>query len=170
MTKTNPKDVPGVRKACVSYVPAGVLMEVAVAMMEGGRKYARHSYRVVPILAAVYYDAAIGHLVSWWEGEDDDAESNMHHVTKAIASLVVLRDSMMTDCYDDDRPPKLPAGWREAINKKAIELIDRIPDCRPPYTEKGTYDGYDFMTALKEVDANLKVQDDYFERQQEPKP
>src|SRR5512143_1165912 len=103
---SNPKDSVGVKKVSLSYVPAPVLMETAVGMQEGGFKYGRHNYRVIGVRGSVYYDATMRHLMSWWEGEDIDPDSGLSHVTKAICSLVVLRDAMMQGCFTDDRPPK----------------------------------------------------------------
>lgn len=133
---TNPKDSVGTRKAPMSTVPAEVLAELAVAMLEGARKYARHNYRVVGILASVYYDAAMRHMMQWWEGEDLDPDSGVHHVTKAIASLVVLRDAMITKNFSDDRPPRLAPGWMNDLNAKSATLIDKYPDAKPAYTEE----------------------------------
>ena len=58
-------------------------------------------------------------------------------MTKAIACLVVLRDSMILGNWNDDRPPKLPEGWVAKLNKKAAEIIEKYPNAKAPYTEKG---------------------------------
>lgn len=121
---TNPKDACGVRKVPMSTVPANVLAEVGVAMLEGGLKYGRHNYREVGVRASVYYDGTMRHLMAWYEGEDIDVDSNLSHITKAIASLVVLRDATMRDMVEDDRPPKTPNMYAE-LNKHAAELTDR---------------------------------------------
>lgn len=121
---TNPKDACGVRKAPMSTVPASVLAEVGVAMLEGALKYGRHNYREVGVRASVYYDGTLRHMLAWWEGEDIDADSNLSHITKAIASLTVLRDTMMRGMVEDDRPPKTPGMYAE-LNKRAAELTDR---------------------------------------------
>ena len=102
---TNPKDLCGVRKAPMSTVSAAVLAEVGVAMLEGAAKYGRHNYRAVGVRASVYYDATMRHLMAWWEGEDVDPDSGMSHITKAITSLVVLRDAMIQSKVEDDRAP-----------------------------------------------------------------
>lgn len=135
----NPKDVIGVRKAGMSAVSCAVLMELGLAMLEGAVKHGRHNYRVAPVRSSVYYDATWRHLMAWWEGEDLDPDSGppgaqLSHVTKAIASLTVLRDAMINGKVVDDRPPPLPAGWVERYNGLAGEIIDRIPDAKPPFT------------------------------------
>ena len=132
---TNPKDAVGVRKAPLSTVPFPVLLETGVAMLEGARKYGRHNYRVIGVRGSVYYDAVMRHLGAWWEGEDIDPDSGISHVTKAIAGLVVLRDSMMRENWEDDRPPKSPK-FVSKLSFRAAEVIEKYPDALPPFTEQ----------------------------------
>ena len=134
---SNPKDSVGISKAPLSTVPAEVLLEVGLAMMEGARKYARHNYRTVGVRSSVYYDATMRHLMSWWEGEDIDPDSGLSHITKAIASLVVLRDAMVNNKLTDDRPPELPEGWMQELNKKAKEIIEKYPESKGAHTRHG---------------------------------
>lgn len=134
---TNPKDAVGTLKfrqfACV---PMTVMNEVGIGMLEGARKYGRHNYRVAGVAASVYVDAAIGHIMQWWEGEDIDADSGLSHITKAMCSLVVLRDAMIQDMLNDDRPPKAKlAGWREAMQKVVNGIFERHPEPKAPYRE-----------------------------------
>lgn len=131
---TNPKDAVGIRKVPLSTVSAPVMMEVGLAMLEGARKYGRHNYREAGVLASVYYDANMRHMTDWYEGQDIDPASKLSHVTKAIASLVVLRDSMIRGNWVDDRPPRMPSGWMEALNVKAGDIIDMYPDAKDPVT------------------------------------
>ena len=133
---TNPKDAVGVRKAPLSTVPAGVMLEVGLAMLEGARKYGRHNYRAIGVRASVYYDAAMRHLIAWWEGEDIDPDSGLSHITKALACLAVLRDAQHQSKCEDDRPPKSPPGWMQVFNACAGDIVERYPDPKEPYTEK----------------------------------
>lgn len=135
---SNPKDAVGSTKIAMSYVPANVEAEIALGMMEGGLKYGRHNYRVVGVRASIYYDAARRHLMDWWEGEDIDKKSGLSHVSKAISSLVVLRDAMIRGNWDDDRPPKSKPGWLDELNGVAAEVVARFPEPEAPYTEKKT--------------------------------
>lgn len=150
---TNPKDTIGIRKAPMSTVSAPVMAEIGVAMLEGAAKYGRHNYRVVGVRASVYYDATMRHLFSWWEGEDTDPDSGLSHVTKALASLVVLRDAMLNGKCEDDRPPR-SAAFYPALNAKAAEILDKHADKTPKhYTEAdrslaraGLADDHDALT------------------------
>ena len=137
---TNPKDLIGARKAKFSTVPAAVIMEIGLAMLEGACKYGRHNYRGVGVRASVYYDAAMGHIADWWEGQDIDADSNLSHVVKALASLVVLRDAMLQGKLDDDRPPRSRV-FKADFNDTAAEIIERYAHIEPRHwtiSDKGS--------------------------------
>lgn len=134
---TNPKDAVGTKKVPLSTVSAQVLGEVGLAMLEGARKYGRHNYRVAGVRASVYYDATLRHLMAWWEGEDVDPDSGLSHVTKAIAGLCVVRDSMLQGNMVDDRPPEVAnRKWVQELNARAAELIERYPDPLPAHTRQ----------------------------------
>jgi hypothetical protein len=132
---SNPKDALGIRKVPMSTIPAPVMAELGVAMLEGALKYGRHNYRAIGVRASVYYDAVMArHMPAFWEGEDDDPDSGISHVTKAIASLVVLRDAMICGNWVDDRPPRPPKGWLARLNEKVAALLVKYPDPVNPYT------------------------------------
>lgn len=120
---SNPKDAVGIRKAPLSVVPMNVIAEVGVGMLEGASKYGRHNYRGVGVRSSVYFDAAMRHMVAWWEGEDVDPDSGLSHVTKAICTLVVLRDAMLAGRLRDDRPPR-SAPFYTVLNEKSAAIVD----------------------------------------------
>jgi len=131
----NPKDAIGALKPGMSAVPVMVLQEIGVAMMEGARKYGSYNYRIAGIRASVYIDAARRHMDYWVAGEDIDPDSGLNHITKALASLVVLRDGMINNMVIDDRPPE---GLRVAVHREYMqqivdEIIKRHPESAPPY-------------------------------------
>ena len=134
---TNPKDALGVKKVPLSTMPTGPMYEVSLAMLEGARKYGRHNYRTLGVKASVYYDAALRHLTTWWEGEDIDEASGIHHLMKAAACLFVVRDSMLMENWIDDRPPQYPEKLdAERLNKLAQEMITKYPTCVKPFCHK----------------------------------
>src|SRR6056297_2552251 len=103
MKDTNPKDAVGVKKWRQFFVvPAQVIWEVGVGMLEGALKYGRHNYRGAGVRSSVYVDAAKGHIDAWTEGQDLDPDTGLSHITKAICSLVVLRDAEMNGFLVDD--------------------------------------------------------------------
>ena len=123
-TNPNPKDLAAVNKLPLAWVPPRVLTEIGLALGEGGTKYGPYNYRQDGCLASVYYSATLRHLFAWFEGQDLDPDSGLSHVTKAIASLTVLRDSMMAENWVDDRPQ---GGSPECI-QDANELFRGIRD------------------------------------------
>ena len=137
---TNPKDALGIKKVPLrSVVPGPVIGQLALALLEGARKYGSYNYRVAGVRASVYIDALGRHTDSWWNGEDIDRESGLCHIDKAIASLVVLRDSMLQGNWIDDRPPRSPAGWIAEQNAHAARIVETVRpnDPEEPYTELG---------------------------------
>lgn len=135
---TNPKDAVGVKKVPLrSVVPGQVIAQLALALLEGARKYGSYNYRVSGVRASVYMDAAGRHESAFWEGEDIDPDSGLCHIDKAIASLVVLRDSMLQGNWVDDRPVRATPGWVQRANEHAKRIIETVrpDDPEEPYTE-----------------------------------
>lgn len=142
---TNPKDAIGCKKPPLSTLPWPVIFEAGAAMLEGACKYRRHNYRIAGVRASIYFDAVMRHMVQWWEGVDIDADSGVHHITKAIASLLVLRDAMMNDMVVDDRPPKFDQDpgrvkWMKLAQERVDDILERYPNPLPPYTNDPNLD------------------------------
>lgn len=136
---TNPKDAIGSSKVPpFSMVPQRVVGELGLALLEGACKYGRHNYRGAGVRASVYVDALQRHLAAWWEGQDVDPDSGLSHLVKAMACLAVLRDSQLQGNWTDDRPPRSSTAdtWVAELNAKALEILSRYPDPKPPHTEK----------------------------------
>lgn len=121
-------------------VPAPVLMEMSLALMEGARKYGRHNYRKSPVLASIYYDAAMRHIMAWWEGEEFAKDSGMHHLAHAMACLAIIRDTTLQGTFIDDRPPTSPDYWMTIMNEQVEDLLEKYPDCEPPVTNNNKDD------------------------------
>lgn len=132
----NPKTSVGSKKFSLSVMSSAVTAEIALGMLEGARKYGRHNWRDEGAMASIYWDAAMRHLIKWWEGEDIDPDSGLPHIVKAMASLYVLRDAMIHGNWVDDRPPALPEGWYNDLDRVAAEIIERYPEAREPHLNK----------------------------------
>lgn len=141
----NPKEAIGLRKPPTSTLPWGPLVEVGQAMSEGevpplaalhvptlyqvalgltegALKYGRHNYRVAGgILASVYFDATNRHLDALMAGQDIDPDSGLYHGVKAICSTLVLRDSMIQGSFRDNRPPRSPFDFNEAVSDIVLQ-------------------------------------------------
>lgn len=136
--ESNPKDAIGTGKVPWSTTPQPVIAEVGLAMLEGALKYGRHNYRAIGVRTSVYFDAALRHLTAFWEGEDIDPDSGLPHIIKAIACLVVLRDSQQIGNVVDDRPPPHKPGWQKELNDAAARLIEQYPNPVDAFTRDGS--------------------------------
>lgn len=137
MKPTNPKDAVGIRKPrFYSGMSAHVDRLVSIGLMEGAMKYGRHNYRPAAVRGSVYYDATREHLACWWEGEDEDPDSGLPHVIKAICSLYVLADAIITGNLVDDRPPRTvsPRALANKYQPLIDKLFERYPDPKEAYT------------------------------------
>lgn len=131
---TNPKDFAAAKKLMFSVIPWTVIWELGVALVEGALKYGRYNWRDRGCRASIYFDATLRHLGAWWEGEDYDPDVidkdgnslKLSHITKAIASLTVLRDSMLAENWIDDRPKRSAgSGSLQRLSEITAKLIDR---------------------------------------------
>lgn len=129
---SNPKDVIGSTKPPLSCIPTGPLYEVGAVMLDGSAKYGRHNWRVIGVRSSVYYDAALRHLMKWWEGEELDTDSGCHHLAHAVACCLIVRDAANLGQLTDDRP--VPGGDPTAGVKDLIKQIkERYPEPVPPF-------------------------------------
>jgi hypothetical protein len=161
---TNPKDAIGCKKPPLSTVPMPVMFEVGAALLEGACKYRRHNFRVVGVRSSIYFDATMRHLSQWWEGEDIDKDSGLNHVSKAIASLVVLRDAMMQGKVNDDRPPRANEEWMWEAQNQTDEVLKRHPEPKKPYTNKSPMDTLEWYAACLPQKAAPSDKDQALER------
>lgn len=135
---TNPKDAIGTAKPGYWNVPIPVLYEIGAALLEGALKYGAFNWRVAGVRTSVYITAAKRHLDSFVEGEDIDPDSGLSHITKAIASLVVLRDAQINGMEaTDDRPPRANANYMDDMQSTVTAILARVPNPVHPHTEAG---------------------------------
>lgn len=101
----NPKTAAGALKTpLLSVIPSPPLIQVGEVMRLGRDKYGAFNWRDQPVTASTYIDAALRHLMSWWDGETIDPESGQSHLAHAAAGLFVIMDALATGNGTDDRP------------------------------------------------------------------
>lgn len=133
---TNPKDGIGALKPSYSAVPVPVLYELGAALAEGARKYGGYNWRVAGVRTSVYIDATRRHIDAFQEGQDIDPDSKLHHITKAMASLVVLRDAQIQGMVqNDDRPPSTQHDFMGEMNAHMGVIREMYPNPKPPFTQ-----------------------------------
>jgi len=101
---TNPKDLFGIEKVSITKLPPVAVLHAAHAMMNGASKYGPYNWRDKKVVAAIYIDAALRHLLSWFEGEEIAQDSGVHHLGHAMACAAILLDAQSTGNLLDDRP------------------------------------------------------------------
>lgn len=100
----NPKDLLGAKKVSLSKIPPVALALCAAAMMDGARKYTAFNWREKPVQAGIYIDAALRHLLAWFDREEEAYDSGVHHLGHAMACCAILMDAQASGCLVDDRP------------------------------------------------------------------
>ena len=56
----------------------------------GAAKYGQDNWQRVPEARQRYFDAAMRHLLAWWDGERLDAESGLPHLAHAGCCILFL--------------------------------------------------------------------------------
>lgn len=120
--ESNPKTLTGNRKVPVlSVVPPTSIIAQATAMrygaffapkIDGTKGYGPYNWRDQPIEAHIYIDAALRHLMQWWDGDEveiirDDTGGildEVSHLAFALATIGILIDARANGTMKDDRP------------------------------------------------------------------
>ena len=100
----NPKTVVGTSKPSLSTVPPIALFHMGEAMRDGVDKYGLMNWRLNRVSSSVYYNAAMRHLMAWWDGEMNASDSGVHHLAHAMACLAIILDAESIGNLNDDRP------------------------------------------------------------------
>ena len=103
-TTPNPKDLIGMKKVSITKLPAAGIIHGAHAMMNGAAKYGPYNWREKKVQASIYIDAAMRHLMDWFEGQEIASDSGVHHLGHALACCAILLDAQENDSLIDDRP------------------------------------------------------------------
>lgn len=104
----NPKDLVGSKKPPLSLVPPSALVYTALAMKNGCDKYGRANWRSNSVVATIYIDAALRHMMAWLDGEEVAEDSGVPHLGHALATLAILVDAHEGGNLIDDRPKPGP--------------------------------------------------------------
>lgn len=107
---TNPKDAIGSAKLPLELVPQTAIAYESVAFLEGACKYGRYNWRAGGVRASIYIAAAMRHAFKWWNGEDCDPDTGVHHLASVRACFAIILDALECGKLTDDRPPRAPLG------------------------------------------------------------
>lgn len=113
--ETNPKDAIGGDKVPLHLWPETATVTGALGLLDGALKYGRANWRHAGIKASIYVDALKRHTNAWFEGEDFDPDSGLHHFSHILACAAILVDADACGNMTDDR--QTAGGYRALINK-----------------------------------------------------
>ena len=100
----NPKTAMGAKKPPLHFIPPISLFHLGQAMQNGGEKYGPFNWREKEVTASVYMDAAMRHLLEWWDCGDMASDSGIHHFGHAMACMAIVLDAESIGMLNDDRP------------------------------------------------------------------
>lgn len=123
---TNPKDIIGSNKLPLHLVPTTALAEVALAFLEGALKYGTANWRKAGVRASIYRSAGNRHGDKWWEGQDRDPVTKVHHLANRIACDMILLDAILAGKLTDDRPPSIGAPERIDELAENVEHLRKL--------------------------------------------
>lgn len=119
---TNPKDRIAGSKLSAGLVPDVARIALALAFTEGAVKYGRFNWRVAGVRASVYRDAMERHMIKWWNGQDKDPATTVHHLANMMACCAIILDAELYGMLNDDRPP---APNRDAM-ANAVDAAESV--------------------------------------------
>ena len=101
---TNPKTAFGQAKLCLSDTPVHSIRMLAAVHANGAAKYGSFNWRDDIVSSTVYYNAALRHLMAWFEGEDMDPESGLPHEAHVMTCMSIIMDARHHATLNDNRP------------------------------------------------------------------
>lgn len=123
---TNPKDKLGEKKVSITKIPPVAILHTAAAMVNGADKYGPYNWREKNVISHIYIDAAMRHLMSWWEGEEKAEDSGVHHLGHVMACCAILLDAQANNNLIDDRPKtNKDVGWFSELLESVSKSIKR---------------------------------------------
>lgn len=90
-------------KPPVGLIPSSAMLEEAMVMGHGEKKYGRDNWRQGMAWCRLI-DATMRHILAFKEGEDFDPETSLHHLAHARCNLAFLIEYYTTHPELDDRP------------------------------------------------------------------
>lgn len=125
----NPKTIYGNAKPPMHLVPAASTIHEAMAFGDGAAKYGPYNWREKTVSASTYIGAALRHIAAWFDGENIDPVSKVHHLGHAKACLGIILDAQLVENLNDDRPPVAPTGSLIASLTRKIPEETRCAEC-----------------------------------------
>lgn len=84
-------------------VPVSAIRSIAEVLRFGANKYAERNWER-GFNFSIPYACAMRHLTAWWEGENNDQESQLNHLKHALTNIAMIIEFLETYPEGDDRP------------------------------------------------------------------
>jgi len=120
LRSANPKDLLGKQKPPLELVPPSALVECALVMGLGARKYGPYNWRRHSVRHSIYLAAALRHLLQAIDGEKVDAESGRPHEAHAMACMAILLDALHGGNLIEDLPDPGPVS--KVIEESTVKM------------------------------------------------
>lgn len=103
--RENPKADRAAAEGKVRYdlVPWHLMEDVVRVIEHGAAKYGEWNWHTDKIKCSTYVGSTLRHFLAWTKGEDMDPDSGYHHLTHAIAGLLIVLDALANNTLIDDR-------------------------------------------------------------------
>lgn len=92
-------------KPDLSLLPRAALISMAEAFMYGEKKYGRYNY-TLGFESHRLFAALQRHLLAWQDGETDDPESGLSHLSHALATIAMIVHCQELGTLTDTRRKK----------------------------------------------------------------
>jgi len=112
---SNPKDLIGSDKLPIHLWPTTATALGCLGLLDGMLKYGRTNWRVVGARYTIYIDALLRHTMALLEGEDDDPDSGLPHLSHILACAAIIADAGAAGKLHDDR--MTPGGYRAHVKE-----------------------------------------------------
>lgn len=133
---SNPKEAVGGAKLDMGLVPWSLVIGAAKAFLEGALKYGRFNWRIAGVRASTYFAAAQRHMAKWYNGQDFDPKTKVHHLENAIACLAIIRDAELYKKLNDDRPPCPDPDAMARLIDESDAVISHLKESFKSHTPK----------------------------------
>jgi len=112
---SNPKTALGQAKPRLSDTPTESIKQLGLVHSMGAAKYGAFNWREHNVSATVYYDAAMRHLMAYFDGQDLDPESGLLHLAHVMACASILIDAKKNKTLNDNRPKNETGNFRKPL-------------------------------------------------------
>lgn len=99
-----------------SLLPWRAIQQIVAVLEFGAAKYGADNWQRLPSARQRYFDAAMRHLLAWWDGERLDTESGLPHLAHAGCCILFL---LWADKDAKEAKAAMEATTLQAQRKKA---------------------------------------------------